>query len=344
MLNYKCPKCLERLIATDEVFRCSKCNTQYPIANSIPNLDHLQSSERLVFDEMYIGQEHLTESEISAAKFNASNLLHFLKLKSTLNLKILEIAAGRGELTVGLFLSPDIQGSELYCFDHSIQSMRVLVNTLETVRHQTSNKFFPSVQDVNSIAFLGPSFDLVVGNATLHHFLDFAEVVENCLTLLKPGGKMLFTELFLSGYLLVTRIWIQVYEENYGNVKLLDSNFLLNGDLGYLGFIIENIRIRSGRKRTDLELLTDKHLFIESDFQKIADSNEVSVAFYEYLSAISARNLMNDLLDTYMITNSEFRIQSLSLWNEYVELAGQSFWGLNSHFKIIVFTKPEIVA
>jgi len=241
---------------------------------------------------MYIGQEHLTESEISAAKFNASNLLHFLKLKSTLNLKILEIAAGRGELTVGLFLSPEIQGSELYCFDHSIQSMRVLVNTLETVRHQTSNKFEP----------------------------------------------------FLSGYLLVTRIWIQVYEENYGNVKLLDSNFLLNGDLGYLGFIIENIRIRSGRKRMDLELLTDKHLFIESDFQKIADSNEVSVAFYEYLSAISARNLMNDLLDTYMITNSEFRIQSLSLWNEYVELAGQAFWGLNSHFKIIVFTKPEIVA
>lgn len=132
--------------------------------------------------------------------------------------------------------------------------MQILTNTLSTVKSLTSNTFYPSIQDVNSMAFEEPSFDLVVGNAALHHFQDFDKVVESCLALLKPGGKMLFTEPFLSGYLLVTRIWIQVYEESFGDVRLLDSRFILNGNLGYLGFIINDIRTRSGRERTDLEL------------------------------------------------------------------------------------------
>lgn len=151
---------------------------------------------------------------------------------------------------------------------------------------------------------------------------------------------MLFTEPFLSGYLLVTRIWIQVYEESFGDVRLLDSRFIRNGNLGYLGFIINDIRTRSGRERTDLEKLTDKHLFIESDFQKIADLNNVYVAFYEYSTEMSARDLMNGLLDTYLITDSEFRMRALSLWDKYVDLAGHSFYELDSYFKSIVFTKP----
>jgi SAM-dependent methyltransferase len=289
---------------------------------------------------MYLTQEHLTEIEVISAKFNAANLVKILGIKSVQNYEILEIAAGRGELTVGLFLSPEIQESNIYCFDHSIQSMQILTNTLSTVKSLTSNTFYPSIQDVNSMAFEEPSFDLVVGNAALHHFLDFDKVVESCLALLKPGGKMLFTEPFLSGYLLVTRIWIQVYEESFGDVRLLDSRFILNGNLGYLGFIINDIRTRSGRERTDLEKLTDKHLFIESDFQKIADLNNVHVAFYEYSTEMSARDLMNGLLDTYMITDSEFRMRALSLWDKYVDLAGQSFYGLDSYFKTIVFTKP----
>ena len=194
------------------------------------------------------------------------------------------------------------------------------------------------------MAFVGESFDLVIGNAALHHFLDFDVVVGNCLALLKPGGKMLFTEPFLSGYLVVARIWTQVYEENFGSLSLLDTSFSLNGDLGYLGFIVNDIRIRSSRNRFKLEQLTDKHLFIESDFQKIADAKNVHVAFYEYSSEISARNLMEVLLDTYMIHDSDFRKRSLFLWNEYVQFAGESFYGLDSYFKTIIFTKPVTIS
>jgi ubiquinone/menaquinone biosynthesis C-methylase UbiE len=340
VINYRCSKCKSHLSSKKDLYICPECNIDFKIVDGIPNLDFLQSAERLVFDQMYSTQEHLTEIEVSSAKFNAANLVEILGIKAVQNYEILEIAAGRGELTVGLFLSPKIQESNIYCFDHSIQSMQILANTLSTVKSQTSNAFYPSIQDVNSMAFADPFFDLIVGNAALHHFLDFDKVVESCLALLKPGGKMLFTEPFLSGYLLVTRIWIQVYEEFFGDMRLLDSRFILNGNLGYLGFIVNDIRIRSGRERTDLEKLTDKHLFIESDFQKIADLNNVHVAFYEYSTEMSARDLMNSLLDTYMITDSEFRMRALSLWDTYVDLAGKSFYGLDSYFKTIVFTKP----
>lgn len=340
MIAYRCSKCRSFLITSNQVYMCPECTVDYPVINTIPNLDFLRSPERLVFDQMYLTQELLTENEIATAKFNAANLLHLLGIESAYNYEILEIAAGRGELTMGLFLSPEIQKSNIYCFDHSIQSMQILTNTLLKFQPQTSNTFYPSIQDVNSMAFDGPSFDLVVGNAALHHFLDFDKVVESCLALLKPGGKMLFTEPFLSGYLVITRIWIQVYEENFGDVASLDPSFILHGNLGYLGFIINDIRTRSGRKRADLEKLTDKHLFIESDFQKIADLHNAHVAFYEYSTEMSARDLMNGLLDTYMITDSEFRMRALSLWDKYVDLAGESFYGLDSYFKTIVFTKP----
>ena len=148
--------------------------------------------------------------------------------------------------------------------------MHILTNTLLSHKHETSNVFHPSIQDVNAMAFQGVSFDLVVGNAALHHFLDFDKIIERCDSLLKPGGKMLFTEPFLAGYSLVARIWIQIYEELYGGLVNLDSKFALSGDLGYLGFIINDIRTRSGRRRVELEFLTDKHLFIESDFQTLA--------------------------------------------------------------------------
>jgi len=58
---------------------------------------------------MYLTQEHLTEIEVISVKFNAANLVKILGIKSVQNYEILEIAAGRGELTVGLFLSPEIQ-------------------------------------------------------------------------------------------------------------------------------------------------------------------------------------------------------------------------------------------
>jgi 2-polyprenyl-3-methyl-5-hydroxy-6-metoxy-1,4-benzoquinol methylase len=314
----------------------------YQIDNSIPNLDHLQSGERLVFDQMYSTQESLTENEIATAQENCARLLFHLGIDSNHKYEILEIAAGRGELSVGLFLSPQIQNSNIYCFDHSIKSMQILRNTLMHFKHETSNSFFPSIQDVNSMAFQGSLFDLVIGNAALHHFIDFDKIVADCNELLKPGGKMLFTEPFLSGYLLVARIWTQVYEEKFGEISLLDSRFILNGNLGYLGFIVNDIRVRSGRDRKNLENLTDKHLFIESDFQKIADSLKIHVAFYEYSLEASARNLMNELLDTYMIFDPGFRSMSLELWKKYVDFAGKSFYGLDSYFKTIIFTKPKI--
>lgn len=93
----------------------------YQIDNSIPNLDHLQSGERLVFDQMYSTQESLTKNEIATAKENCARLLFHLGIDSNHKYEILEIAAGRGELSVGLFLSPQIQNSNIYCFDHSIK-------------------------------------------------------------------------------------------------------------------------------------------------------------------------------------------------------------------------------
>lgn len=110
---------------------------------------------------MYLTQEHLTEIEVSSAKFNAANLVKILGIKSVQNYEILEIAAGRGELTVGLFLSPEIQKSNIHCFDHSIQSMQILTNTLSTVKSLTSNAFYPSIQDVNSMAFEEPFLTLL---------------------------------------------------------------------------------------------------------------------------------------------------------------------------------------
>ena len=339
MVTYCCPMCQGPLTLGGGSMTCDFCTKTFVNVGEIPNLDYLQSTESLVFDCLYVAQDHLNETELNSAKDNAARLLKLLWDGPVNNIEILEIAAGRGELTVGLFLSRDIQESNIYCFDHSVQSMHILTNTLSDHRRETSNVFHTSIQDVNAMAFMG-SFDLVVGNAALHHFIDFDKIIDRCHALLKPGGKMLFTEPFLAGYSCVARIWIQIYEELYGDLTNLDSKFVLSGDLGYLGFIINDIRVRSGRKRHELAKLTDKHLFIESDFQSLADNLKIHVAFYEYSTQAEAENLMNGLLDTYSITHPKFRERSLELWNKYIDFAGKSFFGLDSHFKSIVYTKP----
>ena len=160
-IDYCCPICRGALTLGECNFTCNTCLKTFSFSGGIPNLDYLQSTESLVFDKMYQSQEHLSESDLDSAKKNAVNLFNHMWKEPVRGLEILEIAAGRGELTAGLFTSPLIKDSNFYCFDHSIQSMQILVNSLTNMRNETTNILYPSIQDVNSMAFKEPCFDLV---------------------------------------------------------------------------------------------------------------------------------------------------------------------------------------
>jgi ubiquinone/menaquinone biosynthesis C-methylase UbiE len=308
----------------------------FPVTHGIANLDIVSSKERYEFDAMFDKSTYLSEEE----KFRSINLANrILKLINIFDLDrktILEIAAGRGELGYGL--TQIFKNSNFYLTDHSRVSLEIFKNSSQDSDNNNFLNF--SLQDVNSMAFVNQNFDFIFGHAALHHFLDFEKVISNCFKLLKPMGKLVYSEPFFPGYFLVIKIWIEIMEEESGrDYSPNHSKFQIDGEFGYLKFIIDNIVLRSRRDKKIFKTMTDKHLFIDSDFYRIATNLGAKLELYNYNSEEESLDFMNGMLNTYLITDSKFREKSMEKWSKIISLASNSFYGSFSHFKNIVLTK-----
>jgi ubiquinone/menaquinone biosynthesis C-methylase UbiE len=335
---YSCPKCQTLLKEEVNALFCQRCSRLFSITRNIVNLDIVNSSEQYEFDSMFNSSSTLSEEEKYRSTILADRILKLVDSQYLESKTILEIAAGRGELGYGIIKRSSY--SKFYITDHSRVSLEIFKNSINENKNDNILNF--SLQDVNCLAFASQKFDLIFGHAALHHFLDFEKVVKSCFRLLNPMGKMVYSEPFFPGYFNVIKIWIEIMEEESGEDYLpTESEFQIDGEFGYLKFIVNNVISRSRRDRNILKTMTDKHLFLDSDFYKIANELGAKVELYDYNSEEETFDFMKGMLDTYLINNNDFREKSMNKWNKILGMATNSFYGSSPHFKNIVITKID---
>lgn len=99
------------------------------------------------------------------------------------NKKVLEIGCGTGFFT-----------SQLVLTNNQITAIDISSNLLELAKKRTN---YPNVvfkkEDAHKTSFDSNSFDFIVGSSALHH-LETGTALKEFFRLLKPGGKIMFTE------------------------------------------------------------------------------------------------------------------------------------------------------
>lgn len=149
-----------------------------------------------VFDTMEEYYLPLTTfGERGNPSFRCTNRYHFYKrhldhLLEFRGKRVLNVACGTGELS--LFLASN--GIDVVSFDFSPKSVAYAremahINGLED-RIQIDEK------DIRFLDYEENSFDVVTGEAALHHIIKYENCFENIYRVLKPGGIAVFVENF----------------------------------------------------------------------------------------------------------------------------------------------------
>jgi ubiquinone/menaquinone biosynthesis C-methylase UbiE len=289
----------------------------------------------MAFDEQQRGKRVLSTAEIEASSTVADRFLTTAGLLShgTLeNKNNLDLACGTGQVTVGLYLHEHIRHCKIFGFDHSLQSLQVLANTLSNL--SSTNIVYLSAQDVTRLAYADRMFDLVVGDAVLHHFVNFSETLEHVLRLLKPGGRAILAEPFAYGYLLaMTILKIATHEVKRTRAIL--------PDMGMYDFIVDNIayRARYYDDPSKLEGLTDKHLFREQHIIGLGNQLGFSVRFENYADDTYYDGFRRDILRTYNIANRNVADRADELYQVVRDYLKEALPNYFSHFRFIVMEK-----
>jgi ubiquinone/menaquinone biosynthesis C-methylase UbiE len=125
-----------------------------------------------------------------------SHTKHYYRLRrDEISLELLQYANGRRVLEIGS-----------QCWIHWIEERRIQPAMLECINISSkaiqkgeekarSSRVKPkfSLMDANNLEFENESFDMVFGDAILHH-LDFVRALDEIKRVLKPNGRILFCE------------------------------------------------------------------------------------------------------------------------------------------------------
>jgi 2-polyprenyl-3-methyl-5-hydroxy-6-metoxy-1,4-benzoquinol methylase len=335
MNEYYCPKDQSPLVKKDSSFVCPKCNHVFLINNSgIALLDVIQLPEAHAFDEQHYNYESMSIDEIERSKQVANNFLSILKALPNEKLNVLDVACGKGELTIGLAMNEQLRNSTIFAFDHSLASVEALVRTANV--NNVRNKIEVSTQDISSLCFSENFFDLVFGNAVLHHFLDWRSFINTVSGILKPRGSIILAEPFAEGYVIPVMLCRLAAQ----SLKLSPEQ-LQKPDMGWYEFIVDNIGKRISHREDPefLSTLTDKHLFLVEDFLGLGNDLGFKVSFENYVPKEYYANFMKDFLSTYLITNPEFCHIAEELYQNQISYLGNEYSKLFSHFRYIVLEK-----
>ncbi len=333
---YVCPedKSLLESKATNLYSPSSK--RSYPITkDGIALLDIVKSDQAEAFDEVHRTYNHMNTDEVEASSRLASKFLSLLPDLSRVPNNILDVACGKGELTIGLRLSEDLIGTEIYAFDHSVESLRALARTAEHLGIR--ERINISSQDADRVAFPSNHFDVIFGNAILHHFLDYQGFLAQCKELLKPGGAMIFAEPFVEGYLIAMAI-LKFARRMTSPKKNISSE-----NLGLFDFIVEDIgyRVRNAEKSDELKDLTDKHLFTLEQFINVAHKLGMRITFEPFEHSEYYKDFMNDILKTYRIIDEDLCKAANDIHDEFLSYVGDKYARLFCHFRLIRFENDK---
>lgn len=333
---YCCPKDGGSLQYSSGAYKCLKCHTDYK-DSTIVNFDVLKSEEALAFDAHHSKQQTLTEAEKQGSVRYFEHVIGKLGISEISDCQILEIACGKGEMTWGIANSSKVQNCSIHAFDHSFHSLEILANS--GFKSPNGNQLFLSCQDVNKMAFADAKFDWIFGNACLHHFINYDEIVLSLSKRLKPAGSMIFTEPFTYGYFLAYGIWQVAYWMAKGQ-EHQDSDVVYGTDgTGLMNFILKNAKDRSFRSPQIIGKMTDKYFFNLEDYIKLArqaqcDLDVVNLEEDSYYSVF-----MDDLMNQYGIQDPKILELSKKMFELFRKQSGGHFGSICSHYKVVRMIK-----
>lgn len=331
---YLCPHDRSPLRMSALSASCGTCGSTFPIQNQIVLLDSVKRGDREAFDRTASGVQHLTPEQRSAGEKKAEALLAVAEIDGLRAGAILDIGCGFGDLTCGLASSGRIERCEIYAIDHSIDSLRVL---LASVLPQQGNRVHVSTQDASALCFPEESFDLVVGSAVLHHILDYRALLRSVFHTLKPGGKAVFMEPSLHGYLIPSLFLALAVSE----LGLTDTE-LRAPEFGMCRFLIDDTsyRMRHENDLSALDHLADKHYFREDYMSQLGYSLGFHrVSFSNYEPPEFYNDFMRHIMSVYGITDPRLTAAAARSYGILRKLAGRTLPDVVSHFKYMLFSK-----
>jgi ubiquinone/menaquinone biosynthesis C-methylase UbiE len=248
----------------DGEVRCPACGHRAEVDRSGMLLWHKVSSNQIdYFNPIYAeGRVNVLDAG-AATRANpyakaVERASYFLKLCGvntdlpTSNLSFLEIACGSGIITAGLLEHPNLQHCRMHAFDLSTYGPAMLAEHAKTI--STTSRLELSAQDAQDMKFAPESFDVIIGDAVLHHLDRYREFLMKCRQLLKPGGVAIFGEPFAFGYALAA-IALKLAQEVTGVPDPAIDAFYDN--IGK--------RIRYAEDAEFMIKMVDKHLFVPAD-------------------------------------------------------------------------------
>lgn len=204
----QCPACHARLPAASATgpFACGGCGRTYPVVHDIPQLLCNLDDTTQLDEEHYDTQVNINDRSLDLVRTMWSTVLADA---GTVLGDVLEVGCGSGQLTTGLAGLPfrHVHASDI--------SHPFLQKTRQRVETQHPGKTTYWRCDANQLPFADNTFDQIVGNSVLHHFLDYRDVLRTCYRVLRPGGAAFFFEPVLQGKLyiaLMARLLLQADE------------------------------------------------------------------------------------------------------------------------------------
>ena len=331
-LDYLCPNGDGTLHLYEQSWRCNSCRSSFPITqDGIALLDSVGSAEAHAFDEQHRSYDTMDGDEIRRSVDLAARYLDLAAPSDARSItNVLDVACGKGDLTIGLAMQQQLENATIYAFDHSVVSLSALARTAEKLGRRHHLRL--SAQDANALLFPHAQFDLVFGNAVLHHFLDWRAFLATAKKLLRPDGCLILSEPFVDGYslaMIVFRMAAQISKV---------ANKPKAPGMGHYQFIVDDIgtRIRNRENLEVLATLTDKHLFQVEEIARSAQKIGLNAEFVNYMQDEYYAFWIKDILQTYQITNPDFCAAAHKVFNDLFEYFGTAYPSLFSHFKFVI--------
>ncbi|MCE9606024.1 MAG: class I SAM-dependent methyltransferase, partial [Planctomycetia bacterium] len=296
LFRYRCPCGIsDPLNISNGTASCKHCKNKYAVSeNGVLLFNQVESNQNAYFDEIYkAGHLHIADryAEKVGEVFDGcvervQGYLEIIQKHIPLrggrveNLSILDAACGAGWVAAGIAHHPSVTGCKLHAFDISPHGPELLARYDKSIK--SSNKIEASAQDASQMVFDRNTFDVIIGSSILHHFDDYEGFLSHCYSLLNPGGIAIFGEPFAMGY-------------GLGAAALSLAQKSLGKKYKEVDVLYDDLVYRNRRPRKDLEVLVDKHLFLQSKF--FSTARKIGYESVEYIALTSMQYLREGLIN-----------------------------------------------